>query len=524
MDVPRLTSDELELEVTYDPVPPRIDSVDPQASSPNQEVLVTGSTGSCNPAGRLLLDEDERSAVTVAGKFTTRLRIPPGTVPGEHLVWLRVRCEEDIQSANSGLMVENQPPTPADDNANTVPGEPVAIHVTDNDKDPDDPDGYATRVREATPRPSRGRIEVPEGDQTIIYIPGQGFDRLGDRFGYAYCDVVGPDDRTACGTATVTVARTPPTPVPDTARTEQDLEVLIPVSANDKLPDNDALHVSRPPDQRRSTAVVDADRPGSIRYKPAEGFTGTDTFAYDYCPVGVNAAAAVTCPDATVTVTVEPPPVDPRIDSVDRNPTPPNAEVVVKGTTGSCDRAARLTLDSKPSPAAPVPLTGGPDGAYEARLKVPAGTFVGPYRLRLRVVCDGEPEVVERELRVTNRSPQAADDSAATIMDTPVTIDVTGNDVDPTATTGTGPHWSRARPSMVRRWSSSRATASATAPRPVHRRGPVPLPLLRPRRRRWHARLRGGDGRRERRQATASGGRRQDPHPPGPAGHDRGHE
>jgi hypothetical protein len=431
-----LASDPVELEVTYDPVPPRIESVDRDRSPPGRNLEVKGTTGTCTSTGklRLELEGEQRSSVPVAGKFTASLPVPPGTVPGNHDVVLSVRCpegEEEQDVDRRVMTVENQAPTPANDDASTVPGEPVAIHVTDNDKDPDDPDGYATRVREATPGPSRGRIEVRDKDQTIVYTPGEGFDRRGDQFTYAYCDVVGPDHQTACGTATVTVARTPPTPVPDAIRTKQDVEVLIPVTDNDKLPDNAAVHVSRPPDEPRAKAVVDPDQPGSIRYTPAKGFTGTDTFAYDYCPVGVNAGAPPPCPDATVTVTVEPPPVDPRIDRVAPDPSPPNHEVLVKGTTGSCDKAARLTLDSAPEAALPVPVTGGQDGGFEAKLKVPPATFVGPYRLELHVVCDGQARAVERRLRVANQPPKAADDPAATTMDTPVTIDVAGNDVDP---------------------------------------------------------------------------------------------
>ena len=420
--------------VTVEPLPvdPRIDSVDPNPSPSNREVMVKGTTGTCSSTGELRLEETKRSSVTVAGNFTARLPIPPGTFPGDHQLLLSVPCQGSDQQARFKLVVQNQPPKPVDDDATTLPGNPVRIEVTRNDTDPDDPDGYATRVQEATPGPSHGRIEVREKDQTIVYIPGEGFDRRGDQFAYAYCDTVGPNDQTACGTATVTVARTPPTPVPDAIRTKQDVEVLIPVTDNDKLPDKAALHVSRPPDEPQAKAVVDSDHPGSIRYTPAPGRTGTDTFAYDYCPVGVNAAAPPPChPAATVTVTVEPPPVPPRIDTVAPDPSPPNHEVVVKGTTGSCDKAATLTLSSAPKPAVPVSVTGGQDGSFEAKLKVPPGTFVGPYRLQLQVVCDGQARAIERELKVANRPPEAADDPAPTVMDTPVTIDVTANDVDP---------------------------------------------------------------------------------------------
>ena len=416
--------------VTPRPVAPEISSVEPNPSPPNREVEVTGNTGSCNQKGTLRMQVAGASPVPVTGKFTTRLPIPTGTFPGEHRVLLSVRCNGDDQQADFEFAVKNQPPKAADDDATTIPGRRVRIDVVRNDEDPDDPDGYATRVQEASPGPSHGSIEVQE-DQTIVYTPGEGFDRRGDQFDYGYCDVVGADRQTACGTATVTVTRTPPRPVDDAISTVRGEKVLIPVTANDEFPDEADLHVSRPPKQPGATAVVQREPPGSILYTPVEGFTGTDTFEYDYCPVVVNAAAPPVCPFATVTVTVTPPPVAPRIDSVDPDPSPPNHEVAVKGTTGTCDRAARLTLDSAPEAAAPVTVTGGRGGDFGAKVKLPPGTYVGSYPLALRVVCGGRARAVEYQLKVANQPPRAADDPAATTMDTPVSIDVAGNDPDP---------------------------------------------------------------------------------------------
>ena len=99
---------------------------------------------------------------------------------------------------------------------------------------------------------------------------------------------------------------------------------------------------------------------------------------------------------ATVTVIVGKPPEDPRIDSVQPEASPPNRTVVVKGTTGTCDTAAKLTLNSAPTAATPVPVTGGQDGGFEAKLEIPAGTFVGPYVLKLHAVCSGTEKAVER--------------------------------------------------------------------------------------------------------------------------------
>jgi len=430
VDDPRLDSDPAELKVVPEPVPPAIRSADRNPTPPARDVVVIGTTGTCSSTGELRLEEIARSSVAVAGEFTAKLPIPPGTFPGDYHVRLSVPCR-GMDDPRLTLVVENRPPTPADDSDSTLPGKQITIDVTKNDKDPDDPDGYGTTVRHARPGPRRGGIEVR--GEAIVYTPGKRFDRRGDRFAYAWCDIVGPDDQTACGTAMVTVAREPPRPANDEISTERDVDVLVPVTRNDEFPDNDALHVSQPPKEPGAEAVVDGDHPGNIRYKPARGFTGTDTFQYDYCPVVVTAAARSTCPSATVTVTVVEPRVDPRIVLVDPEASPPNREVLVKGTTGTCDKAARLTMDGAPQAAAPVPVTAGRDGSFEARLQIPPGTFVGSYKLLLHAVCDGEPVVVGHGLRVDNQPPNAEKDRQA-VDATPgqaQPIDVLSNDTDP---------------------------------------------------------------------------------------------
>jgi Bacterial Ig domain len=428
VDVPPLTSAPVDLEVVEEAVSPRIESVDRSPTPPNRDLTVTGSTGTCEHMGTLSL-VGTNSSKAVAGKFTTTLPVPPGIVPRGYELLLTVLCNRDRQEDRFKLVVENQPPTPGNDEASTVPGKPVTIPVAGNDTDPDDPDGYGTRLEEASPGPSHGTVAV-QGDQ-IVYSPDGTFDSRGDSFTYASCDVIGRR-ALACGSATVTVARKPPTPHNDEARTEQGKAVSIPVTGNDDDPDDTLLHVSRDPKEPGATAVVDRNHPGSIEYAPAGTLIGDDTFEYDYCPIVINAAAPSACKSATVTVHVERRPVPPRIDSVADDPTPPNREVTVKGTTGTCDPAATLTLNSQPK-AASGAVTGGQDGTFAVKLKVPPGTFIDSYQLTLRAACDGSPVAVERELKVVNQRPDAVEDRV-TIDSTAgvrVPIKVLDNDTDP---------------------------------------------------------------------------------------------
>jgi hypothetical protein len=327
-------------------------------------------------------------------------------------------------------VVSNQPPDAVDDQATVTPGESVTIPVSGNDTDPDGDDGYRTLL-EADP-PTLGTAAVEENDQTIEYTAGAGFIDH-DQFTYRSCDVVDASGKADCDQATVTVTRRDPEPVNDPDETTvQETAVSILVTRNDTAPDPARLRVRRGPGH--GTAVVERQRDGNIEYTPEDRFTGKDTFEYDYCE-GVlppNVVGVVACPPATVTVDVRPTPTSPEITTVTLNPTPPNRAVVVTGTTGSCSRTGTLILHL-PSPGTDVsaPLTAGQDGAFGQRLAVPGGTFVGIYRLELRVDCQGKVQVAETPLEVANRPPTAVDDPAATTRDTPVTIDVTGNDGDP---------------------------------------------------------------------------------------------
>jgi Bacterial Ig domain len=434
LDVPRLSSDPpARLRVVTKRVPPRISSVVRNPSPPSGTVEVKGTTGSCNQEGTLTLEGTDAAPVPVVGEFTAKLKIPAGTTPNSYTLLLKVDCDGELKAGAKLRVEKNQAPKPVDDRVaiDATPGVPSTIKVLGNDSDPDDPDGYETRLT-VERDPAHGTAVVRR-DQTIDYTPDKGFLDAGkDRFTYRSCDVVGADDQTDCDTATVTVTKLPPEPVADPGiTTVQDHRVTIDVMGNDRnagKPDIPKLRVKpQPVPQGEPRPQSD----GTIQYSPKPGFIGKDTFQYDYCGGPTVVTANERCPAATVTVTVEPLPVDPRINSVDPNPSPPNREVMVKGTTGTCDKAATLTLDSAPKPALPVPVTGGQDGSFEAKLKVPPGTFVGSYRLQLQVVCDGQARAIERELKVANQPPTAADDLALTIMDTPITIDVAANDVDP---------------------------------------------------------------------------------------------
>jgi hypothetical protein len=422
VDDPEITSDPVVLHVVNPGVAPTL-GPPPAASPPNREVSVQGRTGSCSQDGTLSSTELEVDQ-QVAGIFTATFRIPSGTFPGTYPLSLDVTCDGKTRDpAVVNITVSNQPPDAGNDLATATPGKSVRIPVTGNDTDPDGEDGYKS-VLEADP-PTVGTAD-PAG-QVIVYTPGPGFvDR--DHFTYRNCDVVGANGRKSCGTATVTVTKGKPVPVDDPHETTlQGRQVDIDVMKNDRHPDAELLQV-KPEPPPKGTAVVQSD--GTIRYTPATGDTGKDSFRYDYCRPPVNLTARENCPSATVTVDVQPQ-VPPAIRSVSPNPTPPNQEVVVKGTTGSCQEGTLILDIPPPGKDVRVPVTANPNATFTTGLKVPGGTFVGTYTLELRVDCDHQVQTTGTGLQVANKAPTAVDDPAGTRQNTQVTIPVTGNDTDP---------------------------------------------------------------------------------------------
>ncbi len=105
---------------------------------------------------------------------------------------------------------------------------------------------------------------------------------------------------------------TDPTPTPDTAVTDEDTPVTIPVLGNDSDPDGDPLTVTG---GSATNGGVTVNPDGSITYTPNPDFNGTDTITYTVTD-GQGGSAT-----STVTVTVNP--VNDAPDAVDDTATTP---------------------------------------------------------------------------------------------------------------------------------------------------------------------------------------------------------
>lgn len=197
------------------------------------------------------------------------------------------------------VTVLNTPPVAAADAATAHTGAPTVIDVTANDSDPDG--DTVTLIGSPIVTPAGHGDAVKVSGCCIQYTSEPGY--LGqDTFQVEIGDGHGGRSR---AWVTVTVTNQPPTAADDAATTREGVAVDVEVTANDGDPDGDAVRVSRiSGDPSGGTAVKVSD--STIRYTPAAGFRGEDTFGYEVDDgFGLTSQATV-----TVTVTQSPPTID----------------------------------------------------------------------------------------------------------------------------------------------------------------------------------------------------------------------
>ena len=252
-------------------------------------------------------------------------------------------------------------------------------------------------------------------DGTYSYRPNPDFHGT-DSFTYTVYD--GTVTVTYTVTVTVTPENDPPVARDDAATTAEDTPVTINVLGNDSDIDGDSLTVVGA-DAGNGTVTINAD--GTISYRPNANFNGTDTITYRISDGHGGTAIA----NVVVTVT---PVNDPPVGS-------DGAVTVAEDTvaTGTLPVATdvdgdRLTYGLG-SQAGNGTVTVNPDGTYSYR---PNPDFTGTDSFTY-TVTDGTVTVtytITVTVTPVNDPPVARDDVAATREDTPVVIDVLGNDSD----------------------------------------------------------------------------------------------
>ncbi|HVF76406.1 MAG TPA: Ig-like domain-containing protein [Acidimicrobiales bacterium] len=211
-----------------------------------------------------------------------------------------------------------------------------------------------------------------------------------------------------------------PAPKADAFTTSPGVPVAVSVLGNDTDPDGTALTVSGNDDPPHGSLTLSSSGTGT--YTPDAGWCGTDTFAY-------RATDGIATVPATVKVTATCPNNGPdAVDDAVATAEDAAATLALKGNDTDADGDA-TTVTSNTAPAngtATVAADG--TGTYTPNADF-CGTDTFTYTLE-----DGKGGSDTATVTVTvtcvNDAPVAVDDTASTPEDTPIDINVTGNDTD----------------------------------------------------------------------------------------------
>ncbi len=338
-----------------------------------------------------------------------------------------------LDTATVTVTVGGNPPDAIDDTAATTSGTPAMIGVLTNDTDPNGDPLTITGTTDGM----NGMVTTDPGptssptDDVVIYTPNPGFSGT-DSFTYTISDGMGGLDT---ATVTVTVGGNPPDAIDDTAATTSGTPATIGVLSNDTDPNGDPLTITGTTDGMNGMVTTDPGPTSSptddvVIYTPNPGFSGTDSFTYTISD-GMGGTDT-----ATVTVTVGGNPPDaiddtaattsgtPATIGVLSNDTDPNGDpLTITGTTDGMN--GMVTTD-------PGPTSSPTDDVV---IYTPNAGFTGTDSFTY-TISDGMGGTDTATVTVTvdaevNQPPNAIDDMASTMVNTPVSIAVLSNDMDP---------------------------------------------------------------------------------------------
>ena len=371
--------------------------------------------------------------------------IPPLGGPCPFIV---PKCDTALVTIN----IPNQSPVAQFNSDTAETGITTTIDILGNDFDPDSNpitlESVGSDGAVSNNMSSNGGTAVINGTE-IDFTPAPGFSGL-DTFKYAICDVIVPIDSIKCDTTIVIIYVPPindqPVAMNDADTTNEDTPVIIDVVANDDDPldplgDIDPTTVDTIPGSGPSNGTVTIDPvTGEVTYTPDPNFNGTDTFDYVVCDDGYPLPSL--CDTATVTILVNPvndPPI--ALDDADTtNQDTPVLIDVVANDDDPNDPAGNID----PTTVDTIPGSGPSNGSLTIDpvtgvvTYTPAPGFNGADTFDYVVCDDGNPlpsqcdtATVTITIDQSNNPPVAVDDVTTTDEDTPVVIDVVGNDDDP---------------------------------------------------------------------------------------------
>ena len=310
----------------------------------------------------------------------------------------------------------NDPPVAVNDQATTNEDTQVSIPVLSNDRDIE----FDTLTITAITQGAHGTAVFFNGSSpSVRYTPQLNYNGT-DSLTYTVSDGRGGS---AVGQVNVTINAQPDPPAAgsDSATTLEDTPVTINVLANDSDPDGDtALTTAAATSPTKGTVVHNADH--SFTYTPNANISGTDSFTYRVTDSTGRTATAVVF--LTITA-VNDLPVAGNNSATTTEDTPVTINVLTNDSDLDGDT---LTITAVTQPAHGSATFTATNVTY-----TPAANSNGPDSFTYSI-SDGHGGTATATVSITvtavNDWPVAVTDTATTAEDTPVTINVIGNDTD----------------------------------------------------------------------------------------------
>jgi uncharacterized repeat protein (TIGR01451 family) len=437
--------------VTCTPIPqrPPIAAIDEACTNYNQAITVnvaandTDPDGNLNPISVIVLPNHLGSGYPQFGTATASggsitYTPNPGSVQKDRIYYQIFDSSSPTPLSDISYLdicIRNVPITAVDDNATTPSDTPVSIPVYTNDINP--LGGSVTISPDPMYPPVNGGTIAIVGNN-IVYTPAPGFTGV-DQFQYILCNSNFPP---SCDIALVTVTVTNlPAPVAanDFVTTATCYPVTINVLDNDTDNQGNNLIVTGVTQPSPTSLGVATFTATTVTFTPSATATGTFTFNYTIIDDGATPQSAT----GTVTVTIAAAPVNNAPIAVnDAETGPKNNSVYVNVNDNDSDPDGNSFKVTRVSGAG---LTGPSNGTVSLLpnglvLYTPNSGFVGVDQFEYEICdevpatsgCSPIPSLCSKALvQVTIFQvpiPLPVPDNATTLVNTPITINVTGND------------------------------------------------------------------------------------------------
>jgi len=323
----------------------------------------------------------------------------------------------------------NAAPTPMNDVASAMRDQPLNIPAGQLLANDTDPDGDVLVILGVSTNSAHGGIVVLIGTN-ILYTPPPGFVGI-DTFTYTVSDGAGG---TATATVTVTVIRpnTAPVAMNDTATTERNVTLTLPIAtllANDSDADNDTLTLLTVDLSTAQHGAVMLEGTNVV-YFPPLNFVGADMFSYTIGDGHGGTATAVVMVNVT-RPNAAPAPMNDNVAVLQDHPLViPVAQLLANDSDADGDTLTIIGVSTNSAHGGIVVLI-GTNVVYTP----PAG-FVGVDTFTY-TVSDGQGGTATATVTVTvtraNTNPMAGNDSASTTQNVALQLTVAtllANDTD----------------------------------------------------------------------------------------------